>query len=331
MSDVVTFGEAMVRLSPPNFQRLEQTTTLDMSVGGAEYNVAAGVTRFGLSAAWVSRMPDNPLGWFVRNQVRLFGVDTSHIVWTDGDRMGLYWLEFGASPRAPGVLYDRTGSAMSRVRPGEIDWKAAFAGARLFHCSGITPALSDSAAESTLEALKMAKAAGLKVSWDPNYRSKLWTIDKACAVQTPMMEYVDCFITGTSAGGRPEEAVFGITGKTPGDVAQKLTDRFGFEAVAITLRGSPTILRNTLTAIAWYDGREYSTKRYDLEIIDRVGGGDSFTAGFIGGYLQGDMQKALDYGTAFSALKHSILGDLNWATFEEVEQTVKGGGRGISR
>jgi len=331
MSDVLTFGEAMVRLSPPNFQRIEQTATLDMSAGGAEYNVAAGVTRFGLSASWVSRMPDNPLGWFVRNQVRLFGVDTSHVVWTKEDRMGLYWVEFGASPRPPSVLYDRTGSAMSRIRPGEVNWRAAFEGAKLFHCSGITPALSDSAAEVTLEALRMAKAAGLTVSWDPNYRSKLWTIDRARSVQTPMMEHVDCFITGMGAAGEPEEAVFGIRGKTPLDVARKLADRFGFDVVAVTVRGSSSMLRNTLTAFAWADGREFATRTYDLEIIDRVGGGDSFTAGFIWGYLQGDIQTALDYGTAFSALKHTILGDLNWATLEEVEEAVRGGGRSISR
>lgn len=331
MSDVVAFGEAMVRLSPPNFQRLEQTATLDMSVGGAEYNVAAGVTRFGLSASWVSRMPDNPLGWFVRNQVRQFGVDTSHIVWSKDDRMGLYFLEFGASPRAPAVFYDRANSAMSRIRPGEVDWQAAFKGAKLFHCSGITPALSESAAEATLEALKAAKKARLKVSWDPNYRSKLWSIEKARAVQAPMMQYVDCFFTGMGDSGPFEETLFGVRGRTPADVARKLADTFGFKVVAITLRGTSSVLRNTLTAVAWSEEKLFETKTYDLEIVDRVGGGDSFTAGFIWGYLQGEVQRALDFGTAFSALKHSMLGDLNWATFEETEQAVKGAGLRIKR
>ena len=197
MPDVITFGEAMIRLSPPHFQRLEQTATLDVQVGGGELNVAVGVARLGLTSAWVSRLPQNSLGRLAENRARQAGVDTSHLVWTaDAEsRMGLYFLEFGAAPRASAVLYDRRNSAISAIRPGEVDWKRVMEGARWFHTSGITPALSDSAAAVTREALQAAKQAGLTVSYDLNYRGKLWTPDKAQAVQEPLMEYVDVLIT----------------------------------------------------------------------------------------------------------------------------------------
>jgi len=327
MSDVVTFGEAMVRLSPPNFQRLEQTTSLEMRAGGAELNVAVGVTRFGLSSSWVSRLPKNPLGRFVMNQARLFGVDTSHVVWSEEDRMGLYFLEFGAAPRASSVLYDRAGAAISMIRPGEVDWASVFRGAKLFHTTGISPALSDSAAEVTMEALKAAKAAGLKITYDLNYRGKLWSPKKAQEVQTPMMEYVDVLITTEE----DTNVVFGMRAETYNDVAKMLAERFGFDAVAITLRETPSVWKNDWTAIAYAHGTFYDTKTYEVEIVDRVGGGDSFTAGFVAGYLQGDLAKAVHYGVAFSALKHSIPGDLNFTTLEEVERAVKGAGLRITR
>ena len=327
MSDVVTFGEAMVRLSPPNFQRLEQTNALDMRVGGAEMNVAVGVTRFGLSSTWITRLPENALGHYTRNQARQFGVDTSHIVWSKGDRMGLYFVEFGAAPRASSVLYDRANSAISKIKPGEIDWKAALEGCKIFHTTGITPALSDSAAEVTLEALKAAKEAGAKVTYDLNYRGKLWSREKAREIQTPMMEYIDALITTEEDTG----VVFDIYADTYQDVAVKLADKFGFDAVAITLRGNPSVWKNTWTAIAYSGGKFYETKTFEVEVVDRVGGGDSFSAGFIWGYQQGDLQKSVDYGVAFSAIKHSIPGDLNYATFEEVEKQVGGAGLRITR
>jgi len=327
MSDVVTFGEAMVRLSPPNFQRLEQTSSLEMRAGGAELNVAIGVTRFGLTSSWVSRLPDNPLGRFVQNQARLFGVDTSRVVWSKEDRMGLYFLEFGAAPRASSVLYDRAGSAISAIEPGDVNWDAVFKGAKLFHTSGITPALSDSAAQVTMDALKAAKKAGVKVSYDLNYRGKLWSPERARQVQTPMMDYVDVLITTEE----DTNVVFGMKADTYTDVAAMLVNRFKFEAVAITLRETPSVWRNSWTAIAWAGGKIYDTKTYEVEVVDRVGGGDSFSAGFIYGYLQGDVAKGVHYGVAFSALKHSIPGDLNFTTLDEVERAVKGAGLRIAR
>jgi len=293
MSEVVTFGEAMIRLSPPHFQRLEQTSSLDVQVGGGELNVAVGVARLGLKSAWVSSLPKNPLGRLADNRARQAGVDTSNIVWaSDADsRMGLYFLEFGASPRASSVLYDRRSSALSALQPGAVDWKKALEGARWFHTSGITPALSDSAAAVTLEALKAAQQAGLTISYDLNYRGKLWSPEKAQSVQEPFMEYVDVLITteeDTSvvfkikAEGKTDEKGFTqVSATSYQEVARRLQERFGFQAVAITLRENPLVWRNTWTAIAYAEGRFYDDVKYEVEIVDRLGGGDSFSAGFI--------------------------------------------------
>src|SRR5437870_2734164 len=177
--DVITFGEAMVRLAPPNFRRLEQTTTLDVQVGGAELNTAVGLARLGRSAAWVSRLTDNPLGRLVAGRARQAGVDAPHVRWTDAGRGGLFFLQAGAAPRASSVVYDRADSAMADLQPGTIDWPGILAGAKWFHVSGITPALGPGPAAATLEALRAARAAGLRTSFDPNYRAKLWTLADA--------------------------------------------------------------------------------------------------------------------------------------------------------
>jgi 2-dehydro-3-deoxygluconokinase len=328
MYDVVTFGEAMVRLSPPHFQRLEQTRSLDVNVGGAELNVAVGVTRFGMRSAWVSKLPKNSLGYLIRDRGREFGVDCSHLIWSDGWRAGLYFLEFGASPRASSVLYDRGGSAISMVQPGEIDWETIFDGSKHFHTSGITPALSASAAEVTAEALKVAKKAGCTVSYDLNYRKKLWTPADAKRVQEPMMADVDILITTEE----DTNVVFGIKGEDYEAVAEDLAQTFEFKIVAITLRENISVWRNNWTAIAFHDGRIFRDTKYEVEIVDRVGAGDSFTAGFLYGWFKkGDVEKGLRYGNAFAALKHTFPGDFNWTPVEEVEALLKGAGLRISR
>src|SRR5206468_7708047 len=186
--DVITFGEAMIRLAPPNFRRLEQALSLDVQVGGAELNTAVGLARLGHSAAWVSRLTRNPLGRLVANKAREAGVSTDHIVWTDDDRIGLYFLEFGAAPRASSVVYDRKGSAIAAVRPGTVPWATVFAGAKWFHVTGITPALGTGAAETTREALQAARAAGLKTSIDLNHRAKLWSNAEAGRWMTEFMQ-----------------------------------------------------------------------------------------------------------------------------------------------
>jgi 2-dehydro-3-deoxygluconokinase len=327
MPDVVTFGECMLRLSPPNFHRLEQATQLNVTVGGSELNVAAGVARLGMSAGWVSRLPENALGRMVRNKAREMGVDTSHILWTQDDRLGLYFVEYGASPRASSVLYDRALSAISRIQPGQVNWHDVFHGCRLFHVSGITPALSDQAAAVTAEAISAAKSAGAVVSYDLNYRAKLWSQEKARQVQTPYMAQTDILITTEE----DTERVFGITGRDFREVARTLADHFQLKVVAITLRGTPSVWRNTWSALAYSDGKFYDDVEYDVEVVDRVGSGDTFSAGFLYGYLTEGIERGVKVGNAFAALKHTSWGDFNWATREETEALLKGSGLRIVR
>ena len=328
MYDVVTFGEAMIRLSPPDFKRLEQAGSLDLNAGGAELNVAVGVTRFGLKSAWVSKLPKNPLGYFIRGRAQAFGVDCSHIVWSDQGRAGIYFLEFGASPRASSVLYDRAGSSISMIKPGEVDWTKVFTESKHFHVSGITPALSASASQVTSEALKAAKKAGCTISYDLNFRKKLWTPAEAKKIQEPMMADVDILITTEE----DTNVVFGIKEKDYEAVAEKLAQTFKFKVVAITLREDLSVWRNNWTAIAYQDGKIFKDRKYEVEIVDRVGAGDSFTAGFLYGWLKDkDVQKGVQYGNAFAALKHTVPGDFNWSTLEETEAQLKGAGLRISR
>jgi 2-dehydro-3-deoxygluconokinase len=339
MPDVVTFGEAMIRLSPPNFERIEQTTSLDAHVGGGELNVAVGIARLGLSSTWVSRLPKNALGRLVENRVRQAGVDVSNIAWSDSGRQGLYFLEFGAAPRASSVLYDRDYSAISAIRPGEIDWERVFRDTRWFHLSGVTPALSDSAAAVSVEALKAAKQAGVMVSYDLNYRGKLWSPDKAQAVQEPMMEFVDVLITteeDTSVvfkiRGGDDQTFTQVSSDSYKKVARRLHDKFKFKAVAITLRENPLVWRNSWTAIAYAEHKLFEDVKYELEIVDRLGSGDSFSAGFIYGYLvKKTWTDAVRYGNAFGALKHTNPSDFNWATLAEVETLLKGGSLRVAR
>jgi len=328
MYDVVTFGEAMIRLSPPNFQRLEQARSFDLYVGGAELNVAVGVSHLGMKSTWVSKLPKNGLGYLIRNRVQEAGADCSHVVWSDKGRAGIYFVEFGASPRASAVLYDRANSAISMIQPGEVDWPKVFNGSKHFHMSGITPALSASATQVTAEALKAAKKAGCSVSYDLNYRKKLWTPADAKKTQEPMMEMVDILITTEE----DTNVVFGIKEKNYEAAAEKLAQTFKFKIVAITLREDLSVWRNNWTAIAYQDGKIYKDKKYEVEIVDRVGAGDSFTAGFLYVWIkEKDVQKGVQYGNAFAALKHTLPGDFNWSTLEEVENQLKGAGLRISR
>jgi 2-dehydro-3-deoxygluconokinase len=325
--DVVTFGEAMIRLCPPDFRRLEQAHGLDVNVGGAELNTAVCLARLGRSAVWVSRLTDNPLGRLIANRAREAGVSTERVVWTAEDRVGLYFVEFGAAPRASSVLYDRKDAAVAHIRPGMVAWADALRGAKWFHTSGITPALSPSAAETSREALRAAKAAGVGVSIDLNYRAKLWTQAEANRCMTDLMQFCDVLITTEEDA----EKVLGVTGKDPQDAAVELARRFPFRAVAVTIRDNPLVWRNGWTAIACHEGRILTTRTYEVEIVDRVGAGDSFAAGLIHGLLDGDLQKGLDWGVAASALKHTLPGDFAWITRSEVENLLKGGGLRISR
>jgi 2-dehydro-3-deoxygluconokinase len=327
MPEVITFGEAMIRLAPPSFRRLEQARSLDVQVGGAELNTAVGLARLGRTSAWVSRLTDNPLGRLIANHAREAGVSTDHVVWTKDDRVGLYFLEFGAAPRASSVLYDRKGAAIAAIQPGMVDWAEVFSGAKWFHVTGITPALSPSAAATTKEALQAARRANLGTSVDLNYRVKLWTPDEAGRCMGELMQHTDYLVTTEE----DIERVFGIKGKDYEEAAALTAKRFPLKAVAITLRENPLVWRNTWTGMVWQDGKVLRTRSYEVEIVDRLGAGDSFAAGFIDGLLEGDVQKGLDRGVAMSALKHSIPGDFAWVTRDEVEAMLKGGGLRISR
>ncbi len=325
--DVITFGEAMVRLSPPGFRRLEQARSLDVQVGGAELNTAVALARLGRTSAWVSRLTHNPLGRLIANHAREVGVSTEHVLWTADDRVGVYYVEFGAAPRASSVLYDRKGAAVANVRPGMVPWDKVLAGARWFHVTGITPALSAGAAEVTREALQAARAAGVGTSVDLNYRAKLWTQAEAGRWMSELMQSCDVLITTEE----DTERVFGIRGKDYEECAVQLARRFPLRVVAVTLRENPLVWKNSWTAIAWQDGRVLRTRSYEVEIVDRLGAGDSFAAGLIHGLLDGDLQKGLDWGVAASAMKHSIPGDFAWVTPAEVESLLKGPGLRISR
>jgi 2-dehydro-3-deoxygluconokinase len=325
--EVITFGEAMIRLSPQSFRRLEQARTLDVQVGGAELNTAVALARLGHSTAWVSRLTDNPLGRLIANQAREAGVSSEHVVWTPEDRVGLYFLEFGAAPRASSVLYDRKATAIAAIRPGMVPWAKVFAGAKWFHVTGITPALSPSAAETTREAMQAAHAAGVQTSMDLNYRVKLWSPEEAGRCMSALMPFCDVLVTTEE----DIERVFGIRGKDYEEAAARVADRFPLKVVAITLRENPLVWKNSWTAIAYQDRRILRTRAYEVEIVDRLGAGDSFAAGLIHGLLEGDLQKGLDYGVAASAIKHSIPGDFAWITRAEVEALLKGPGLRISR
>jgi 2-dehydro-3-deoxygluconokinase len=333
---VVTFGEIMLRLSPPGYQRFVQASSFDVIYGGGEANVAVSLANYGLDSYFVTKVPTHEIGQCAVNELRRYGVHTEYIL-RGGDRLGIYFCETGASQRPSKVIYDRANSAISQVKPGEFDWGGIFADADWFHFTGITPALSDSAAQVTLEALKAAKSAGVKVSADLNYRKKLWSPEKANKVMTELMQYVDVAI------GNEEDAekVFGIKAKasdvtkgqldTEGyyEVARELQQRFGFEKVAITLRESLSASDNNWSALL-YDGTEfYLSRKYNVHIVDRVGGGDSFAAGLIYSLLLDKMgQDAIEFAVAASCLKHSIVGDFNQVSVAEVENLAKGDASG---
>lgn len=327
--ELVTFGETMVRLSPPNHQRLEQAHVLDVHTGGSEFNTAVAAARLGLPTAYVTRLTRNQLGRMIENKAREHGIDTSAIVWTDDARVGTYYAEFGASPRAHSVIYDRANSAMAEIKPGAVDWLAVLEGARIFHTSGITPALSASAAKVTLEAVKAAKEAGALVSVDLNYRARLWPQEEAREVMTAIAEFTDILITTEE----DTERVYGIVGETYDVVAHKLAEQLGFAVVAITLRENPSVWRNVWTAIAYEQAADvvHRAPTFDIEVVDRLGSGDAFAGGFLYGMLRDGPASGVRYGVGLSAIKQTHPGDVVWSTLSEVERVLDGGGLRIVR
>ena len=336
MKKVVTFGELMLRLAPEGYYRFAQAETFGATFGGGEANVAVSLANYGLDAAFVTKLPTHEIGQMAVNSLRRYGVDTSYIT-RGGDRVGIYYLEKGASQRPSKVIYDRAYSAIGLASKEDFDWEKIFDGAEWFHFTGITPALGDNVAEICLEAVKAAKKLGLKVSCDLNYRKKLWTREKAGKVMAELMPYVDVCI----ANEEDASDVFGIKaentdiegGKIDGEgykeVAKKLKDRFGFSYVAITLRSSISANDNDWAAML-YDGNDcYFSRKYHMHIVDRVGGGDSFGAGLIYAMLDGkDAQGIIEFAVAASCLKHSIEGDYNMVSVAEVESLAGGNASG---
>lgn len=347
--DVVSLGECMVRLSPRGHQRIEFASEFEAWVGGGEYNVAYAAARLGLRAGWVSRLPDNPVAWMIRNHARGGGLDLSHVVWVpyDGvgrqDRVGLNFTEVGTGVRGSVTLYDRGHSAAGRMRPGDVDWKKLFArGVRWFHTGGIFSALSPSCAETALEALRAAHEAGAVTSYDLNFRSKLWSAKEAHAATQKLMPYVRVLI------GNEEDfiKVLGMKVEGVGEdfkglevesykrmVEQVVRTYPHLEAVGTTLREVVSGLVNHWSAILWFGGKFYASRKYEnLEIEDRVGGGDGFAAGVIYALVSGlGPQEAVEWGAAHGALAQSTRGDTSMVTREEVEHVVKGGSARIKR
>lgn len=337
MGKVVCFGEIMLRLAPEGNLRFCQADKFTAVYGGGEANVSVSLANYGLDAAFVTKLPDNPIGQCAVNSLRQYGVDTSRIV-RGGDRVGIYYCEKGASQRASNVVYDRAHSSISEAVPADFDWDKIFEDAEFFHFTGITPAISDSAAAVTLEACKAAKAKGIKISCDLNFRKKLWTSEKAGKVMGELMQYVDVCI----ANEEDAEKVFGIkssgtdvsTGKLNKEgyqeVAKQLKDRFNFEKVAITLRESISASNNNWGAMLMDGDNFYYSKTYSITpIVDRVGGGDSFGGGLIYAILQNmPSQDIIEFAVAASCLKHTIEGDFNHATLSEVKSLMAGDGSG---
>ncbi|HCD81871.1 MAG TPA: 2-dehydro-3-deoxygluconokinase [Ruminococcaceae bacterium] len=333
---VITFGELMLRLAPEGYYRFLQADKLGATFGGGEANVAVSLANYGIDAAFVSKLPTHEIGQAAVNSLRKFGVDTS-LITRGGDRVGIYFLEKGASQRPSKVIYDRAHSAIAEAASEDFNWEKIFEGADWFHFTGITPALGDNVADICLEAVKAAKKHGVKVSCDLNYRKKLWTREKAGRVMGELMKYVDVCI----ANEEDAADVFGIkaanTDVTKGevnyegykDVAKQLCDRFGFSNVAITLRSSISANDNDWAAMLYNGSDYYFSKQYRMHIVDRVGGGDSFGGGLIYALLNNySAQDTIEFAVAASCLKHSVEGDYNCVSVAEVQNLAGGDGSG---
>lgn len=336
MKKVVTFGEIMMRLNPENHLRFLQADKFEATYAGGEANVAVSLANYGVNAAFVSKVPTHEIGQNAVNALRHYGVDISCVT-RGGDRLGLYFVEKGASQRASKVIYDRSGSAIALAQPSDFDWETIFQGADWFHFTGITPALGGDLPEICLEACKAAHKLGVSVSCDLNYRKKLWSREKAGEVMAKLMPYVDVCI----ANEEDAKDVFGIeaadtdlnTGKISQEgyisVAKQIVDRFGCKKVAITLRGSLSASVNEWAGMLYSDGKAYFSPKYTIQIIDRVGGGDSFGGGLIYALLsEYNDQEAINFAVAASCLKHTIEHDFNLVSVAEVKALAAGNASG---
>jgi 2-dehydro-3-deoxygluconokinase len=334
---IVLFGELMMRLSTKRHERIVQAREFDVSYSGAEANLGVALQAMGIDSYLVSSVPANAVGEACLYYLRQFAVNLDNVK-KNGFRLGIYYVETGAAQRPSTFLYNRKGSSITELRPGDFDWDAIFAGKHWFHFTGITPALADSVAEMTMEACRAAKKHGVTVSCDLNFRRKLWSQEKAREVMTALMQHVDVLFTNEEEA----ETVFGIqahetnvkAGKlsAPGyeDVAVQLYDKFSLKCVSISLRGSISATANDWCGML-YDGRRcYTSRKYHIDyIVDRIGGGDAYSSGIIYGLLTGqDLQETVDFAAAASCLKHSIHGDFNLVSFDEILALMGGDASG---
>ena len=340
MAKVITFGEIMLRLKSPSYERFFQSPVLEATFGGGEANVAVSLANYGMDASFVTVLPKNDIADACIRELRGFGVDTGKIVRKDG-RLGIYYLETGAVQRPSKVVYDRAGSAIAEAKAGDIDWKSVFDGATWFHLTGITPAISQGAADLSLEAVKAAKEMGVHVSCDLNYRKNLWKYGKrADEVMTELVKYVDTVIANEedfqkSLGLSAESASAVQEGQIDVELYKKIASSAmakypNIKRVAITLRESKSANHNDWSACL-YNGKDFFlSRKYSItDIVDRVGGGDSFGGGLIYGLnTYGSEKEALEFAVAASCLKHTIPGDYNRVTVAEVESLMKGSGTG---
>ena len=332
MDRIICFGEIMLRLNPEGYLRFVQANTFEASYGGGEANVSVSLANYGHDSAYVTKLPTHEIGQCAVNELRRYGVDTSLIV-RGGPRVGIYFCEKGASQRGSKVVYDRAGSSIALAKREDFDWDAILAGATWFHFTGITPALGGELPDICLDALKKCREKGVKVSCDLNYRGKLWTREEANQVMSKLVPYVDVCISNEEDAAD----VFGIraentdvqSGKLNKEgyisVARQITERFGCEKVAITLRGSISANDNNWAAMLYENGQAYFSKNYLIHIVDRVGGGDSFGGGLIHAALSGfGPQETIEFAVAASCLKQTIEHDFNLVSEKEV-LTLAGG------
>ena len=337
MAKVVTFGEIMLRIQPADYYRFVQADTMTTTFGGGEANVAVSLSNYGMDAYYVTKLPKHEIGQAAVNSLRKYGVHTDFIL-RGGDRVGIYYNERGASQRGSKCIYDRAGSSIQTAKASEFDWKTILKGAKWFHITGITPALGPEMTKACIEGCKTARAMKITTSCDLNYRGKLWSKEEAGKAMSEICKYVDVCISNEDDAAD----VFGIrsegTDTTKGElnnegyisVARQLKQKFGFKKVAITLRSSINANRNDWQALLYSDDKDYAfSKKYELWIVDRVGGGDSFGAGLIYSLMnKKKTQDAINWAVAASALKHSIIGDFNMVSTDEVDKLAGGDGSG---
>ncbi len=328
MKKVTAFGEIMLRLSPPDHQRIVQCSGFDAVFGGSEANVAVTLSNMGIDTEFVTKLPKNELGISAENSLRRFGVSTKKLIKGEG-RLGIYFLEKGASQRPSKVIYDREGSALAKANKNDFCWDEILSNTDWFHWSGITPAISEKAAEITLDAVKTAKKKGITVSCDLNYRSTLWTARKAGEALSEMMEYTDILI----ANEEHLDLLFGIKSEDAdnafAEVSKKTSEKFGISQVAMTIRRTLSADDNKFGAVLYKDGEIYRSKVYNMHIVDRVGGGDSFAAGLIYGNINNlTFQDTVEFAAAAGCLKHSVEGDVGIFTADEVKALANGSADG---